>query len=169
MGLGHHPTEDAYAFCGAQDNGGLRYQGDEVWDHQLPGDGGATVIDWNTGERLLSIYIRNRSGGPAPTGRGTTIADVGPSGAKPILFYPPLVGTPPSANPADAAVVALGAENPWLSTNFGGSWTQLPAACCRLRPRRRRSPADRCCARCAWPRRRGSTADGPTAPSPART
>ena len=44
-GIALHPTEDSYAFCGAQDNGGLRYTGSEIWDHQLGGDGGATVIN----------------------------------------------------------------------------------------------------------------------------
>ena len=52
---------------------GLRYQGDEVWDHQLSGDGGATVIDWNTGDRLLSIYINEP--GPARRHRRAAVQD----------------------------------------------------------------------------------------------
>ena len=127
VGLGHHPVEEAYAFCGAQDNGGLRYQGDEVWDHQLPGDGGATVVDWNTGERLLSIYHDNSVRRASTDGSRYSDSDASPGGASPTLFYPPMVGTPPSANAPDAAVVAFGADNAWISTNFGGGWTQLPA------------------------------------------
>ena len=73
------PHRGRVPFCGAQDNGGLRYQGDEVWDHQLPGDGGATVIDWNTGERLLNIYIRNTIRRASTDGARYDDPDVGPS------------------------------------------------------------------------------------------
>ena len=158
-GLGHHPTQDAYAFCGAQDNGGLRYQGDEVWDHQLFGDGGATVIDWNTGERLLSIYIQNRVRRAKTDGARYAVEEVGPAGASPILFYPPLVSAPPSANPTDAAVIALGRESPGsrpTSATTGSSSRPDPAP-------------DRSSDRSPSRRRRGCGPGGATASSVATT
>ena len=127
MGLGHHPSEESYAFCGAQDNGGLRYLGDEVWDHQLPGDGGDTVVDWNTGDRLVNGYVNGDVRRAAIDGGRYSDSDISPP-IKPekVLFYPPIVGVAPTGNPADAGLIAFGAESPYVSTNFGSGWAQLP-------------------------------------------
>lgn len=127
-GLAHHAGEESYVFCGAQDCGGLRYTGSEVWDHQLPGDGGDTVIDWQQGARLLSIYTNNVVRRADTDGARYASTDVGPNLAgEASLFYPPLVSAPPSANPADASFLAFGATRVWVSTNFGAVWTPLPA------------------------------------------
>ncbi|NEA30680.1 hypothetical protein [Streptomyces sp. SID13031] len=131
MGLGHLPGEDSYAFCGAQDNGGLRYLGSEVWDHQLYGDGGDTVVDWapagsGTKRRLLSIYhdAAVRRSDLDGARYDTSSVDPSPTGQ---LFYPPMVGAPPSAIPGDSQVVAFGGEVPYVSETFGGNWKRLPA------------------------------------------
>ncbi|MFG1817864.1 hypothetical protein ACGFIF_29170 [Kribbella sp. NPDC049174] len=130
IGLGHLPGEDSYAFCGAQDNGGLRYLGSEVWDHQLYGDGGDTVVDWapagpGTRRQLLSIYTEEtvRRSDIDGARYDTTLVNPNPTDQ---LFYPPLVGSPPSAVPGDSRVVAFGGEVPYVSETFGGNWKRLP-------------------------------------------
>ena len=127
MGLGHHPTEESYAFCGAQDNGGLRYLGDEVWDHQLPGDGGDTIVDWNTGARIVNGYVNGDVRRADIDGSRYSDTDISPPlGGEAVLFYPPIAGVAPTGNPADAGLIAFGAESPFVSANFGGSWVKLP-------------------------------------------
>lgn len=127
IGLGHHPTEEAYAFCGAQDCGGLRYDGHEAWDHQQPGDGGASIVHWANPTRILNVVFdtavrRANIDGARYLNTGVSVVRA-PSETS--LFYPPMVGTPTSATAADANLVALGAERPYVSTTFGGGWVAL--------------------------------------------
>ncbi len=129
MGLGHHPTEEAYAFCGAQDCGGLRYDGHEAWDHQQPGDGGASIVHWANPNRVLNVVF-NTSVRRLPIDGArylNTGVSVALAASETSLFYPPMVGTPPSATAADANLVALGAERPYVSATFGGGWVRLNA------------------------------------------
>jgi hypothetical protein len=122
--LDHHPTEAAVIFCGAQDNGTLRYTGEEAWLHSADGDGGANVVNWNDPYKVIRSYIygtlyRTTDGGES-TGSWSYISP-GASGA---LFYPPLVGTPRNvASPADAEIIAMGASRTWFSPNFGTNWS----------------------------------------------
>lgn len=130
QGLAHHPTLAGYVFCGAQDNGGLRYGTDEVWDHHQAGDGGATVVNWATPRRVLNGYIRGDlrvfdSDGPRYAGTNVTVPPAGESAE----FYPPIVGVPPSGTPAQATRVAWGGRRVYVSDNFGTSgWTAIPTA-----------------------------------------
>jgi hypothetical protein len=131
--MAQHPTEDSFGFAGAQDNGGLRFTGSDIWDHQLPGDGGATVIHQND-SRLLNIYTRETLRRTTTDGSryeadyvSPNLPVVRPAAAsniqrEQILFYPPVAygGT------AAPNLVAIGAERVYLSTTFGGGWTRLP-------------------------------------------
>jgi hypothetical protein len=54
--LGLHPTEDAVFFCGTQDNGGLRYSGDELWQLSAGGDCGYCVINPRDPYHILTTY-----------------------------------------------------------------------------------------------------------------
>ncbi len=123
-GLTAHPTEETWAFAGAQDNGGLRYDGWEVWDHQLGGDGGATVFERGGTNRILNVFHdqfvrRARIDGARyveqdvapPTGNGNTV------------FYPPM-----EQAPGTPAFVVFGAKRPFVTTNFGTSWSQVNVA-----------------------------------------
>lgn len=134
VGLAHHPDFEAWAFCGAQDNGGLRYDGAGVWTHQLPGDGGATVVDWNDPTRFLNIYIRGTVRRVATDGARYSYAsaDVPLDASEGVLFYPPMAGVPRDQLPvvappvaAHAARVAFGSRRVWVSDDFGSSWTSL--------------------------------------------
>ena len=130
--LAQHPTEDAVLFGGTQDNGCLRFTGEEAWLYSAGGDGGFEVVDWNDPYRALSTYVygsirRTTNGGQRYSWAGASV----PLGAgEACLFYAPLAGTPPNPGSptaaADAAVVAFGSVRPWISTDFGGSWASIP-------------------------------------------
>jgi hypothetical protein len=126
--LDQHPTEAAVIFCGAQDNGTLRYTGEEAWLHSADGDGGPCVVNWNDPYKVLHTYVygtidRATDGGAGP-GSWSNVTPAS-SGA---LFYPPLVGTPRNpAAPAEAERVATGADRTWFSDNFGSMWSSPDA------------------------------------------
>jgi hypothetical protein len=130
-GLDHHPVHEAYVFCGGQDSGGLRYDGGGVWFHQLPGDGGATVVDWSSGTRFLNIYVRGTIRRAATDGAryASASADVPVSTAAgdATLFYPPLAGVPPDGVAAHARRVAFGSRAVWVSDDFGSTWATIPS------------------------------------------
>ena len=126
--LGQHPTEDAVLFCGTQDNGGVRYTGEEAWLYSSGGDGGFAVVNWNDPYRVLSSYVRGGIRRSTDGGSRYSYTNVSvPLSGDRVLFYAPLVGTPPNpANPAEAGRVAFGSNRPWISDVFGGNWRSLP-------------------------------------------
>lgn len=133
--LAGHPNEDAYAFAGVQDNGGIRYTGSEIWENQLPGDGGAALIHQGDPTKLLNIYTNDHLRRASLDSSRWSYSSVGPSmpdvrtsppaaksqKAESPLFYPPVEACPDAPD-----TVAFGAERPWVSTSFGGGWTALP-------------------------------------------
>lgn len=127
--LGQHATEDAVVFCGTQDNGGVRFTGEEAWYHSVWGDSGFLVVNWNDPYRVLATYVRARMS--RTTDGGTrynyAAANVTLPAGDAALFYAPLVGTPPSGTPAEAERVAFGSRRPWISDTFGGGWQSIPA------------------------------------------
>ena len=127
--LDQHPNEDAVVFCGTQDNGGVRYTGEQAWLYSSHGDGGFAVMNWNDPYRILSThtfgFVRRSTNG----GRRDSFAarPVPLQSGEPALFYAPLVGTPPNpASPAEAGIVAFGSIRPWISTDFSSSWQSIP-------------------------------------------
>ena len=127
--IGQHPTEESVVFAGTQDNGGLRFTGEEAWLHSSAGDCGYVVINWNNPYQILDTYTNNfirRSvdGGSryayTPTS-GNPNVSVPINNGEGVLFYAPLVGAPVSGTPAHANIVAFGSERPWISTTFGGN------------------------------------------------
>lgn len=124
--IGLHPTQDAVMFCGSQDNGTLRYTGEECWLHSGPGDGGYAVVNWNDPYRVLRTYVtsviyRATDGGvDYASWSNVSLSDN-------ALFYAPLEGAPQSGTAADANIAAFGGNRLWLTTNFGTSWESLPA------------------------------------------
>lgn len=127
--LGQHPTEDAVVFCGTQDNGGVRYTGEETWYHSVWGDAGYFVVNWADPYKVLATYVRksvNRAtdGGTRYNYSGVSVPNATGDSS---LFYAPLVGTPPSATPAQAERVAFGSRRAWISDTFGGGWQSIPS------------------------------------------
>jgi hypothetical protein len=130
--LGQHPTEDAVLFAGAQDNGGVRFTGEEAWLHSSGGDGGFAVVNWHDPYKVLSTHARgvvrrSTDGGSRYSYASVNVPLIAGDAA---LFYAPLTGTPydpASATPAaDADLVAFGSGRPWISTTFGGGWRSIP-------------------------------------------
>jgi hypothetical protein len=121
-GLVAHPQEESWAFCGAQDNGGLRYDGSEVWEHQLGGDGGATVFERGGNNRIISIFNTDSLRRAAITGaryaEDATFAS--PAAGGNAVFYPPMEQAPD--NPR---MLVFGADRPFVSTSFGNPWVAV--------------------------------------------
>jgi hypothetical protein len=127
--LALHPSEDAVLFCGTQDNGTVRYTGDEAWLHSAPGDGGFVVVNWANPYTVLRTYVYGDVSRATDGGESYgSWADVSvPLGNEDCEFYAPIAGAPPGANPADANVAAFGSIRPWVTTDFGSHWTSIPS------------------------------------------
>ncbi|MBE8516924.1 hypothetical protein ILP97_05240 [Amycolatopsis sp. H6(2020)] len=127
--LGQHSTEDAVLFCGTQDNGSVRYTGEEAWLYSSGGDGGHAVINWADPYRVMTTYVR---GGVNRSTDGGSRYSYSPANVplppgEQALFYAPIAGTPPNPGaPAEAELVAFGSVRPWITTDFGTSWASIP-------------------------------------------
>lgn len=136
--LGQHPTEDAILFCGTQDNGGVRFTGDEAWDYVSGGDSGYFVVNWYDPSKVLDTYTYNLVRISTQGGERDSFwwdVKVPIEEGESSLFYAPLVGTPyhpallntsPEAAKKEADLVAFGSERPWISTSFGEHWQSIP-------------------------------------------
>jgi photosystem II stability/assembly factor-like uncharacterized protein len=126
--IGLHPTEDAVAFIGTQDNGIIRYDGDEVWRNLTNMDGGSVLVNWHDPYKVLAAA---QGGAFSKATDGAQDFSSWTSVNVPDSFNTlatPAAGTPPDpSNPASADLVAAGgAGRPWLSSTFGGSWYSIP-------------------------------------------
>jgi photosystem II stability/assembly factor-like uncharacterized protein len=121
-----HPSQPAVIFCGAQDNGTSRYTGEEAWLEVVEADGGYCVVNWNDPYKV--IIFQNGSV-QLTTNGGSSFTGVTPPGYSWVsgIMAPPIGGAPPSGTPADAGVIMLGADRPYLSTTFGSSWVTIPS------------------------------------------
>jgi photosystem II stability/assembly factor-like uncharacterized protein len=113
--MGMSPSEPAVIYCGLQDNGTVRYLGEELWRHVLYGDGGYCVVHPTNPFRALvyangTVYRTSTGGGDY---NDWTIA-ISPPWS---LMIEPLVGAPASES------VAFGAGNRiYVSNDFGTTW-----------------------------------------------
>jgi hypothetical protein len=130
--LAQHPSEDAVLFSGTQDNGGARFTGEEAWLHSVWGDSGHFVVNWNDPYTAIATYVRasvNRTSDGGTRYNYTPVnvpIAVSSTNVDAVLFYAPLVGTPPTSTPSDAQRVAFGSNRPWISDGFGGGWQSIP-------------------------------------------
>ena len=130
--LGQHPTEDAVLFAGTQDNGGERFTGEEAWLYSSWGDAGFAVVNWENPSKVLITYTRGSIYRSFVGGERYIYqwAGVPLEWMEDVLFYAPLVGTPPNLGSptaeAEADLVAFGSVRPWISTSFGSEWRSIP-------------------------------------------
>lgn len=125
--IGLHPTEEAVMFLGSQDNGIIRYDGDEVWRNLTNMDGGHVLVNWADPYKVLAnadydAFQRATDGGQDLA--SWTSVNIG---VVTNSIYPPVAGTPP--DPADlpsADRVAVGLTRIYLSDTFGGGWYSIP-------------------------------------------
>lgn len=129
--LALHPTDPTVIFCGTQDNGGLRFTGEEAWDFPFASDAGYPVINWNTPNEVLCTYsygcINYNDFGKPNSKNGRNVKEIINSKcecSEDCLFYAPLVGTPLGSSKADR--VAFGSIRPWISDDFGLTWQSIP-------------------------------------------
>ncbi len=127
--LASHPHHESVLYAGSQDNGCMRYTGEETWFCAVHSDAGCIVLNKRHPERLVIGYVENSLFGLADgglsnrTGSSTFVAHTLDTN---ILFYPPIVGPPAPATDAEADRVAWGAERVWLSEDFGANFNPLP-------------------------------------------
>ena len=126
--LAQHPQFETWLLGGTQDNGTLRYEGEEVWFHVEDGDGGDCGANASSPYTCYHTFYgmgmeRSTRGGAWGTwtwiGPDVPPADNYPNGA---LFYPPL--------DVNGAVVVQAGKTVYISSDSGTNWTtvSLPAA-----------------------------------------
>ncbi|CAM4297181.1 hypothetical protein KIPE111705_46775 [Kibdelosporangium persicum] len=128
--VGQHPLEDAVVLAGTQDNGAVRYTGEEAWLYSAGGDCGYAVVNWADPYKMLATYVRGGVRLTTDGGRrySYTSVDVPLADKEPCEFYAPLTGAPRNPDaPAEADLVAFGSDRPWISSEFGANWKSIPA------------------------------------------
>ncbi|MEZ4870192.1 MAG: LysM peptidoglycan-binding domain-containing protein [Caldilineaceae bacterium] len=123
--LGLHPTEEAIFFCGTQDNGALRFRGDEIWQLSAGGDCGYCVVNVRNPYHVLTTYTYgsiNRSlDGGSFTYYDQVAVPLAEGEGWHTLFYAPLANAPyDTRDPSSADLLAFGSNRVWLSEHFGG-------------------------------------------------
>ncbi len=122
-----HPSQPAVIFCGTQDNATMRYTGEEAWLQVTGGDGGSCLVNWNNPYEVMAFQngalLHSADGGASFPSNVAPPGYTWPAG----LMAPPMAIAPQSATTTDARIIALGADRPYLSPDFGGSWTSLPS------------------------------------------
>jgi len=139
-----HPDTDAVLFAGAQDQGSVRFRGDEVCFEDPEGDGGGCTYDPTNGYRLMRQYNKAdlstaTDGGSSgdwndlqdskkfpPIGSGAsdaqkTAAQTESSGS--TEFYAPIAAV---AVDATHALAAFGTNRLWITQDWGDSWVTIP-------------------------------------------
>ena len=136
--LAHHPDTDTVLYAGAQDQGSLRFRGDQVCCESPQGDGGGVTYDPNDGTRVMLQYTKLTL--KTSTDAGTTFAQLAfpPVAASPSVaasnaltveraatkFYGPLAAV---ATDNTHARVAFGTHRLWMTEDWGATWTTLPS------------------------------------------
>lgn len=117
--LAQHPQFEAWLIAGTQDNGTVRFEGEEVWYHVEDGDGG------DCGANAASPYTCYHTFFGMGMGRSTTGGGWGswgwigpnvPSNYN-AQFYPPMEVNGP--------VVAQAGQSVFVSTNMGTTFTEV--------------------------------------------
>ncbi|UCD79852.1 MAG: hypothetical protein JSW26_00005, partial [Desulfobacterales bacterium] len=120
-----HPTSENVLFAGSQDNGGLRYTGDETWLHVTPGDGGHPVVNQSDPHSYIITYNEYVIRGADHGGiwdDGDLVRSINGLENDDPLFYPPLM----RCLSGNDNMLAFGTKAVWLSSNFGRDWRSLP-------------------------------------------
>jgi photosystem II stability/assembly factor-like uncharacterized protein len=131
--IGQHPSQEAVILGGTQDNGALRYTGDEAWILSAGGDGGASFINREDPTKFFSVYVYNEyristTGGArySYSNKSVSTGYDDDDRGRHMFFYPPYAYTPASTGAAGANLVAFGEKKVWLNTEFGdGSWQAI--------------------------------------------
>ena len=122
--LAQHPEHEAWLLGGTQDNGTLRFEGEEVWFHVQDGDGGDVGLNSGSPYTCFHTFFnmgleRSTTGGG--WGSWSYIGPFVPDGYS-SLFYPPVE--------VRGSTVAQGGTTVFVSSNNGNSFfeAELPDA-----------------------------------------
>ena len=142
--FGQRWDTDAVLVAGAQDQGSIRFRGEQVCYEAPEGDGGGIVVDPNNAYNMMRQYVRLRlyrtADGDA-SGSWTDLlnANMFPVGAAPnaaqsaavgtenanTSFYSQLGVSPSGIVPT---LVTFGTNRLWLTSDWGTTWVTLPTA-----------------------------------------
>jgi photosystem II stability/assembly factor-like uncharacterized protein len=125
-----HPTSEIY-YGGTQDNGTLRTTSPPSWSVAIPGDGGATAVDFTTPTTVYSEYVylsilkSTGSGAPnswtrAMSGIPTTGGNLSDGTSDRCEFIAPLV-----MDPSNSQVLVAGTYRIFRTANGGTSWSSI--------------------------------------------
>jgi hypothetical protein len=126
--IGLHPNHNAVLYIGTQDNGTLRYTGEEVWREIDSGDGGFIFVNQRHPDKVLhgltfEKVARANDGGQNQASWAEV--DLPLPGDELITMSPAAAIVPSPSSDPEANLVAVGAQRVWLSRNFGQSWVAL--------------------------------------------
>jgi photosystem II stability/assembly factor-like uncharacterized protein len=117
--LTQHPDFDAWLLAGTQDNGTIRYEGQQTWYQVQDGDGGACGVDATSPATCYHSFYGPSLEKSSQGGAWTTWAGTVPKALanEKSLFYPPLE--------VNGSLVVRAATRVWISRNAGGTWNPI--------------------------------------------
>src|SRR5262249_52430847 len=130
-----HPTNASVAIGGTQDNGNLRFDGQNTWVGQTSGDGGFNLIRHDSPMQSLVghfyAFLDLSTDGVTyqnvtPCGILMDCPNSKPLANDPMMFYPPAV-----AAPGAPGTTFLGTNRVWKNTTFGATksaWSPMSTA-----------------------------------------
>ena len=115
-----HPTDSSFLLGGNQDNGIERYEGRLGWPQVAAGDGGPSLVEWDSPNIYYTTYVQMR--GLSKWDDGVYVGDVtGPwTSDRADWCNGPLITDPNQPN-----TILAGTYRVFRSTNSGASWTQI--------------------------------------------
>ncbi|HWQ32963.1 MAG TPA: BACON domain-containing carbohydrate-binding protein [Blastocatellia bacterium] len=124
-----HPTNDALAFGGTQDNGIQKYTGTSDWRETRTGDNGSTYFDFNNPTTVYTTYITGymvkslNSGEPGTWNtafNGIPFAKDGGADNGRTAFYAPF-----TMDPSNPQRLAFGSYRVWYTTDGANNWSAI--------------------------------------------
>jgi photosystem II stability/assembly factor-like uncharacterized protein len=119
--IAQHPEHEAWLLAGTQDNGTMRYEGEQAWYHVQDGDGGDCGTNFaNPYTCFHSFYgmglERSTEGGAWNAWNPSLTVPPSEDYQNGALFYPPL--------DVNGNVVARAGKSVFLSSDSGVTWTR---------------------------------------------
>lgn len=134
--LAQRGDTDAVVFAGTQDNGLVRYLGEEAWTERFQGDSGGVAVDPSNPYQVMGQYMhtmlyRSTDGGasinwipfPPVTANTTAQNDASTTEYGAAGFYAPIATSPAGSAPT---LAAYGTNRLWLTADWGTTWITLP-------------------------------------------
>jgi photosystem II stability/assembly factor-like uncharacterized protein len=115
-----HPTDSSFLLGGNQDNGTERYEGRLGWPQVVGGDGGPSLIEWDSPNIYYTTYVQMLN--LSKWDDGVYLGDVtGPwTGDRASWCNGAFIVDPSQPN-----TILAGTYRVYRSTNSGGDWTQI--------------------------------------------